>query len=422
MLKLLYNTVVLSLLKFFFSIVGLINPKVKKGLKDRKKLFENLIIDLADIDRSKKMIWIHSASMGEFEQAKPIIELLKKNMDVNIVASFFSPSGYINSKNYPKVNAVTYIPFDTTQNAKRFLSLICPDIAIMMRYDIWPNHIFELHRKNIPTLIVDATMKENTLRALPVIRSFHRLIYASVTKILTISEKDTENFGLFNISGARIETVGDTRFDRVSNKSKTVSSKRLFVEGMFNGKKVFVIGSSWEADEHVLIPAFLKLLERDKDVVVILVPHEPTINRLENLENKLNRSFNTIRFSYMNSYNNERIILVDSIGILLTLYYYADLAYVGGSFKQGIHNVLEPAIYGVPVIYGPKIENSQEAIALSEDEGGFIVHNKKQAYRIIRKLFSDENFRKRTGGKAKEFVISKTGASEKIYSKIKSYT
>ena len=390
--RFIYNILILPLLHFFVFISPLLNQKIRTSVKDRKRLFENLIIDLTGIDRSRKMVWFHSASMGEFEQAKPIIEKLKKERNVNVIITFFSPSGYRNSLKYPYADIISYLPFDTSSMTSRFLNLVRPNLVIFMRYDIWPNMIWQIDAKKIPYMIVDATMKGNSSRKLPVIKSFHKALYSGVTKILAVSQNDVDNFKAFEIPDSKLRVVGDTRFDRVYQKSQQAKEKKLFKDDFFKNKKVFVMGSSWETDEEVMIPAIIKLLEKDETVTVIIVPHEPTIINIEKIENTLHGKFNSIRFSHLNNYKNERVIIVDSIGILLTLYYYSDVAYVGGSFKQ-IHNVLEPAAYGVPVLFGPKIENSQEALELVRLGGGIIVRNKRMAYYRLRKIFSDENYR-----------------------------
>lgn len=415
---LIYDFIILPLLNVVFRIMALFNKKVKRGLTARKKIFENLIINMADLDKSKKMVWFHSASMGEFEQAKPIIQKLKETKDVNVVITFFSPSGYENSVKYPFADIISYIPVDTKFRTRRFLNQVKPDIAVIMRYDIWPNIILQLDKMNIPTFLVDATMRGNSARKLPYLKSFHKFIYNKLSRILTISDSDLNSFLDFNIEESKLKAVGDTRFDRVYQKSIDARSKKLFRDGVFDGKKVFVMGSSWEADENIVLPAMKKILLRDKDLILIVVPHEPTVSHLEDLENTLSKDFATIRFSLMNNYKGERIILIDSIGILLTLYCYADAAYVGGSFKQGIHNVLEPAVYGIPVIYGPKIENSQEAQYLAEKEGGFVIKNKKNAYKTIRSLFLYDEKRIKAGEIAKEYVKSNIGATEQILTEI----
>ena len=412
-----YNVIVIPFLHIFIWITPLLNQKIRNTVRDRKKLFENLIIDLTGIDRSKKMIWFHSASMGEFEQAKPIIEKLKTEKDVTIIITFFSPSGYRNSLKYPYADIISYLPFDTPAMTSHFLNLVRPNLIIFMRYDIWPNMIWQIDKKKIPYMIVDATMRSDSSRMIPVVKNFHKALYSGVTKILAVSKSDVENFSKFDIPKNKMKAIGDTRFDRVYKKSLQAKEKKLFKDGFFKGKKVFVLGSSWEADEEVMLPALLKLMEYDLNVTTIIVPHEPTLINIEKIENALHGKYSSIRFSYLNNYNDERIIIVDSIGILLTLYHYSNAAYVGGSFKQ-IHNVLEPAVYGVPVLFGPKIENSQEALELVHRGGGLIVHNKKEAYQNLRKIFSDNNYRKATGKICGDYVKENIGATEKILEEI----
>lgn len=416
-----YNFVVLPLFYLLLMLLGLFNKKIKEGIRDRKKLFENLIINLAGINRKKKMIWFHSSSMGEFEQAKPIIQEIRKRKDVMIIVTFFSPSGYRNSLKYPHADIVSYIPFDTPNYALRFLRLVKPTLAVFMRYDIWPNFVWRLSKLKIPTFIVDATMRDSSKRKLPGIKGFHKKMYSSITKILTVSENDLSSFKDFEINSDQLLAVGDTRFDRVYQKSIQAKERKLFKDNFFGEKKVFVMGSSWEADEDVVLPAFLKLMENDENVILIIVPHEPTVVHLEKIENELYGKAKSIRFSFLNNYADERIIIIDSIGILLTLYYYADAAYVGGSFKQGIHNVLEPAVYGIPVLFGPKIENSQEAKKLVELGGGKVIKNKKEAYRVLRTLFSNDEQRLKMGNISREYVNSNIGATEKIIKELEKF-
>ncbi len=416
-----YNILFIPLLVTLLRIASLFNPKIARGISDRKKLFENLIINLTGLDRRKPMIWFHSSSLGEFEQAKPIIKKLRAERDVNIIITFFSPSGYRNSLNYPYADVISYLPLDTKFLAKRFIDLVKPTLAIFMRYDIWPNFCHTMKSKNIPMIIADATMQKNSSRLLPGLKSFHKNLYETFAQILTVSEEDLKNFRRFNLQGVKLATVGDTRFDRVSQKSIAARNLNLINENIIRGKKIFIFGSSWEADEEVVLPAVMKLLRYDSSAMMIIAPHEPTEPRLESLGNYFRNYQSVIRFSHLNNYKDERIILVDSIGILLSLYKYAHVAYVGGSFKQGIHNVIEPAVYGIPVLFGPKIQNSQEAVSLTKLGSGIVVPNKKKAYKTLRKLFTDETERKRLGEISKNFVESNLGASDKILLEIYKY-
>ncbi len=416
--SLLYNFFFLPLLYILIRAGSLFNQKIRRGIKGRKRIFEELIVNSQSLDRSKKTIWFHSSSLGEFEQAKPIIKKLKVDKKYNIVITFFSPSGYENSLKYPYADLISYLPFDTQTKADKFIRIVQPDLLIMMRYDIWPNMIWKLKQENIPSFIVDATMKKSSVRALPIIRSFHKILFGDVSKILTVSESDAEAFKIFNCKDEQVKVVGDTRFDRVYQKSVVALDKKLIQQSILEGKKILVAGSTWEQDEEVILPAFIKLTKYEKDVILIIAPHEPTLLNLEKIENEFADILKTIRFSHLNSYTDERVIIIDSIGILLTLYTYADVAFVGGSFKQNIHNVLEAAVYGIPVMFGPKINNSQETKELQKIGGGLMVRGKREAYRRMRSLFSDKGLRETRGKISLEYVQKSIGATNKIIEEI----
>ena len=416
--KIFYNILVLPVLYVALRIGGIFNSKIRKGILGRKRVYENLILKATSINKHKKLVWFHSASLGEFEQAKPIIEKLKQNKDINVLITFFSPSGYENSKKYPHAELISYIPFDTVANTDRFISITNPSLAIIMRYDIWPNMINSLNKNNIPIYLVDATMRNSSPRKYPILKSFHKNLFSQLTRILTVSDEDANEFKSFNLNEEKVQAVGDTRFDRVYQRSLQAKEKKLIQESIVENKKVFVAGSTWEQDEEVILPAFLKLSEVEPNSILIIAPHEPTILHLEKIENEFSGKLKTIRFSHLNTYKDERVIIVDSIGILLTLYTYADIAYIGGSFKQNIHNVLEAAVYGVPVMFGPKIDNSQEAQKLLELGGGILINNKKEAYRYLRKIFSDESLRNYLGDISYAFVRNNIGATERIIEEI----
>jgi 3-deoxy-D-manno-octulosonic-acid transferase len=414
-----YNYFFLPCFYLLVRFAALFNSKIRKGIRGRKRVFEDLIINRTSVSiSSNKNIWFHSSSLGEFEQAKPIIEELMKSRRINIIVSFFSPSGFENSRKYPYADLITYLPFDSREKANKFVNIVRPDLAVFMRYDIWPNHIWALKQQDIPCLLVDATMRKNSPRKWPIIKSFHKILFKDISKILTISEDDAAGFKSFSCTPNQIKIVGDTRFDRVYNRSKEAKESKLINPDILRGKKVLVAGSTWEQDEEVIIPAFQKLAKYDQDVLLMIAPHEPTLLHLEKLENEFIKTIPSIRFSYLNNYINQRVIIVDSIGILLTLYTYADAAFIGGSFKQNVHNVLEAAVYGIPVLFGPKIENSQEAIKLADNGGGIVIHDKRSAYKRLRSLFTDNEMRKKKGRIALDYVQNNIGATEKIIDEI----
>lgn len=413
-----YNIFFIPLFYILIKTASILNKKILVGISSRKRLFEELILNLLTIERFKKIIWFHSSSLGEFEQAKPIIEKLKKEKDVKIIVSFFSPSGYENSKKYPYADIITYLPFDSKWRAKRFIEIISPNLAVFMRYDIWPNHIWALKKKNIPCLLVDATMKKNSPRKLPLLSSFHKYLFEDFTKILTVSEDDAKEFNSFNCNGVKIKVVGDTRFDRVYSRSLASKNSKIINAEILTGKKVLVAGSTWQQDEDVLIPVFKELLKHYKNALLIIAPHEPTLLHLEKLEHEFAGQISCIRLSDINNYNGQLVIIVDSIGVLSILYSYADAAFIGGSFKINVHNVLEAAVYGVPVLFGPKIDNSQEAKNLVEVGGGIMVRDKKEFYRSLRKLFLNDELLNEYGKRSYDFVHKNVGTTDRIIKEI----
>jgi 3-deoxy-D-manno-octulosonic-acid transferase len=408
-----YNCIFVGIFRLGASIAGLLNPKVRRGIQGREQLFERLERSVQKLT-SKRRIWFHSSSMGEFEQAKPIIAALrKKYSDIHIIVTFFSPSGYDHSRNYKLADIISYIPFDSRANAKRFLDLVQPTAAVMVRYDIWPNHLWELHARNIPTFIANATMRSSSSRFLPLIKNFHHFLYDQFTSILTVSESDAATFRRFGLSKPHIEAIGETRYDQVWERSAEARQKKLISDQILAGKKVLVAGSTWPEDEEVLLPAVKKMMQEDKNFLAIIVPHEPTVDALEQIERQMENGQKPIRFSEMNAYDGEQVILVDSVGILMPLYRYAQAASVGGSFRQGIHNVLEPAVYGIPVLYGPRHTNSQEAIELVKRGGGFVV-DETNCLALLHRFFDQNGDRIDAGTAALTLVKENIGATERF--------
>ncbi len=419
--KYLYSIVVIPLLWLVLRALALVNKKVRKGIAGRDDLFDSLRGQTQKLLPGKR-VWFHSSSMGEFEQAKPIIAALKqRHPNVRVIASFFSPSGFEHSKKYPLADVITYLPFDTKRNAREFIDIIRPDVAVMVRYDVWPNHIWELEHRNIPALIANATMRRHTNRRIPLVRSFHHHVYNAFTDILTVSREDADVFSLFDLDRPTIESIGDTRYDQVSTRSNDARKRHIMPDGIIKGQSVIVAGSTWPEDESVLLPAVMRLQMEFPNLLVVLVPHEPTIEHLEDLVQQLRNSTTFIRFSALNEYGGERVIIVDSIGILLILYACAGIAYIGGSFRQGIHNVLEAAVYGIPVVFGPRHRNSQEPLQLVERGGGFVVNDSDELYRTFKNLLEDNAARTTAGTRAGQFVQSSIGATEKFLQHLERY-
>jgi 3-deoxy-D-manno-octulosonic-acid transferase len=350
---------------------------------------------------------------------------------VEIVVSFFSPSGYEHSRNYRLADVITYLPFDSRRNAWQFVEFIKPTAAVFVRYDVWPNHLWELQRRRIPSFIANATMRERSSRRIAMLKGFHRTLYDALDSILAVSEEDAAGYRSLHLLHPRLEVIGDTRYDQVWMRSQEARSKHLIPESIVRGKNVLVVGSSWEGDERIILPVFFKMLSVEPNLLLVIVPHEPNEENLERIESELDRLCSkgrelSIRFSGLSDYRSERVIIVDSVGILLSLYAYATVAYVGGGFlgkpgNGGVHNVLEPAVYGVPVLYGPNHDNSQEAVALAERGGGFVVTDEKELYKRLKIFLEDHVARSEAGRRSSDFVQENIGATERFIRYLEPY-
>jgi 3-deoxy-D-manno-octulosonic-acid transferase len=418
--KILYNSIIVPVLWTLFHLASFVNEKIRRGIEGRRVLFRNLESDMARI-QSPRRIWFHASSLGEFEQAKPIIASIKSRYkNVAVIATFFSPSGYDHSKNYKLADVIAYLPFDSNADTERFLEIVRPTVAVMVRYDIWPNMVWNLSSLSVPLILANATLKDSSPRLWPGVKQFHRTLYDCFATILTVSENDAEAFRRF-ASTAHIEPVGDTRFDQVQIRSTDARHRHLLPESITSGKTIFIIGQSWPEDEEVILPELLQLQQETPNLLTIIVPHEPTEEHLDLLEDQLQGRSTFIRFSEVGNYQNEQCIIVDSVGVLVPLYQYAHLVYIGGSFRQGIHNVLEPAIFGVPVIYGPKHTNSQEAVALARNGGGYVITDRQSFAAAVRGLLTDDERRTAAGAIARTFVESNCGATERCMKFITAY-
>ena len=406
-----YSFIVIPLFWMALKLIALVNAKTRRGIRGRMGLFESLAKQVAALPAGPR-VWFHSSSMGEFEQAKPVIaELKRRRPGTQVVVSFFSPSGYEHSRKYRLADVITYLPLDTRRNARRFLDLVRPDAAVTVRYDVWPNHIWEMGERKIPVLIANATMRLHTRRRLPLAKGFHRHVYNIIDDILTVAQSDAEAFRRFGLRHPVIQAIGDTRYDQVTARSDEARKRRIIPPAITDGKRVVVIGSSWPEDEEVVIPACLALQAEMGNMLLVIVPHEPTEEHLEDLERDLAGRAASIRFSALNEYSGESVVIVDSVGILLVLYAHAHVAYVGGSFQQGVHNVLEAAVFGIPVLFGPKHRNAHEPIMLVECGGGFVVGDEEELHRTLKNLLEDDAARSASGERAARFVASHTGAT-----------
>ncbi len=415
-LFLFYNSIVVPFLYLIYWLGGCGSQKIRKGRVGRKGLFSSLKTSVSGLDGRSPRIWIHASSMGEFEQIKPVIAALKaRSKKITIILSFSSPSAYEHIGGYDDADVLTYLPVDSLWNARKFIKLVAPRIGIVVRHDIWPNHLRQLHRFGSTVILADAALSRRINPRSVAGRLLGALLYRHFDHVLAISESEAQR--LSGLCGdAAIEIYGDTRYDQVYRRSlERERIADLLDGGAFDGRPVLVAGSTWQSDEERLLPALSRLLARYAETRVILVPHEPTEPTIARLENDLDDAgLRAVKLSDWPRRDEQfRVLLVDSIGLLANIYALGRVAYVGGSFGPGVHNVLEPAVYGIPVLFGPKMGNSHEAGELLRAGCGFKVTSSDELYRILDMFFSDEAQRQKAADIARHLVKAHMGTTDK---------
>lgn len=418
-----YNYFIIGPLFLIFHSTALINPKIRSGIRGRKHLFRDLERKCARLENKGFRIWIHSCSMGEYEQARPLIRVLKQQIpDSAIIVSFFSPSVFDHVPDDGFADLYCYIPFDSRRNAARFLSIINPHAAVMVRHDLWPNHLAECRNRSIPLILVNCSIRPRHLITRFWMRVVHRFLYGYFNQILTVS-RESETYCRKLFPSVPIQMEGDTRYDQVVWRAARAEDEIAPLRTMKGDRVGFVAGSTWPSDEDVLLPAVRKIFSQGLPVWFILVPHEPTHEHLRSIEKQLDgMSLTHLRFSQANGSQNGscNVLLVDRVGILSSLYALGELTFVGGGFGPGIHNVLEPAALGKAVVFGPRYKNSHEAGRLKERGVGFVVEDKKETFLLLDRLFKEEARLKELGERAESLIKDNIGATRRIADRIQS--
>ncbi len=408
----------INVVVFLLPIIAPFSKKLNRGVDARKGLFEDLKAHYDKVSSNRKKVVIHVASFGELEQAKPIIARLKsQDSTVHIHLTFFSPSGYDNSKGkYLLPDLISYLPFDTVSNVREFIDIAKPDLFIFVRYDVWHSMNRELRSANIPMLLICATMDETKARSV-FTRSLYRKTYNNFQQILAIRETDKQAMVSLGVNLLKISVCGDTRFDQVVQRkeenlllSLEILSAKIIESIKRQNKITIVVGSSWEVEEKMW-SNLLANEELAKKIQLIVVPHEIGSTHIKLLRGLFPKS---ILYSDISTFQDEPVIIVDSIGTLFSMYQYADIAYVGGGFGSGVHNTLEAAVWGCPVIVGPNHHRSREISELLKANGGFMISSEAELSEVVTKLISDDSLRNETSIIAKKYVMSGVGAVEKI--------
>ena len=402
----LYNIIVL-IANFFLKIIALFHKKIKLFIEGRKQTFKKLT---NVISKNDEVIWFHCASLGEFEQGRPILEKLKEQYPTyKVVLTFFSPSGYEVRKNYKMADVVCYLPIDTRQNAKKFLGIVNPKLVVFVKYEFWPNILKELKTREIKTLLVSGIFRKNQF--------FFKWYGSWMRKSLVAFDhffvQDKNSKALLNsINFTNVTVSGDTRFDRVYEITKQ-DNKLPFIEEFIDNNYTVVAGSTWKEDENLLVDYINNIASEAEKFII--APHNINSEDIQKLKDSITKK--TILFSEKENLSlvNYQVFIIDTVGILTKIYSYANVAYVGGGYtKSGVHNVLEPATFGIPILIGPNYHKFNEAIDLVKEEACFVVNDSKKLCLLLYKFFQDKKNREKVGNSALKYVIDKTGATTKI--------
>ncbi len=403
-MKYLYNFAI-SLFGIVVNILAIFNHKLALFVKGRKDTFPKLI---SAISPNEKTIWMHCASLGEFEQGRPLIEVLRRSKpNYKIILSFYSPSGYEVRKDFKGADVVVYLPIDTMSNSRKFIELAHPEIAIFVKYEFWPNILSVLKQKKIKTILVSGIFREDQL----FFKSYGGWMRKSLQSFSHFFLQNKSSKDLLASIGISNSTVsGDTRFDRVA-KIIEQDNTLPFLEGFVRDKIILVAGSTWPIDESYLVSFINQNL--DKNLSYIIAPHN--INSKEIQKLKLSLNCKTSVNSEGVPEKDAKVFIIDTIGILTKVYSYADIAYIGGGFdKDGVHNVLEPAVFGIPLVIGPVYEKFEEATKLVALKACLVGQSETDLHSQFTRLIKSETLRNELGATSKAFIKNHTGATEII--------
>ena len=390
--------------KQLVNIASFRNLKARKMKQGHKEIFHYLA---QNADPEGGYIWIHASSLGEFEQGRPIIEAIKAHYpEQKIAITFFSPSGYEVRKNYPKADLICYLPFDLPNNVNRFLNILKPKQAIFIKYEFWGNYLNALAKRNIPTYIISAIFRPSQIFFRPYGSYFRRILQNF--EHLYVQDENSKKL-LKDIGITKVSVTGDTRFDRVLE-IRSQAKELPLIEQFSKGNFTLIAGSSWPKDEEIFIDYF----NRHPEMKLIIAPHEIHEEHIQFILSRLNRT--TIRYTQADEKNIQKAdcIIIDCFGLLSSIYRYGRVAYVGGGFGAGIHNVPEAAVYSIPVIFGPNHKKFKEAKELIIAGGGFSISRSEDFELVMDRLLENKEFLSKAGIIAGQYIQNNSGASKKI--------
>lgn len=391
------------------ALASIFSKKVRKMWKGERHTLDIL---KSKVNPNHQYIWFHAASLGEFEQGRPLMERIRADYpEYKILLTFFSPSGYEVRKNYEHADIVCYLPVDTIRNARRFLRTVRPCMAFFIKYEFWYNYLHILKHRNVPVYSVSSIFRESQI-----FFHWYGMGYGRVLKCFThFFVQNHQSVELLNRLGIRkVDVVGDTRFDRVLQ-IKELAKQLPIVEAFKDGRKVFVAGSSWEPDEDIFIP----FMSEHRDWKLIIAPHVIAESHLRAIEQKL--QLRTVRYTQTTpeEARDAQCLIIDCFGLLSSVYHYGEVAYVGGGFGAGIHNVLEAAVWGIPVIFGPNNQRFQEAQQLKRVHAGIEITDRSSFASVMSRFMTHADVLQQCGQAAETFVVERAGATGKILKLVK---
>ena len=396
------------------AVYSRFNVKVRRMWRGERNAFRVL---REKVDPNARYVWFHAASLGEFEQGRPLMEQLRRDHpDIKILLTFFSPSGYEVRKNYEGADIICYLPLDTPINARRFLRAIRPEMAFFIKYEFWYNYLHILKHRNVPVYSVSSIFRERQ-----VFFRWYGRQYGRVLKCFThfyVQNEESRDL-LAKIGLTNVTVTGDTRFDRVLQIKEDAKQLPINIVPVDSTTKpkAFIAGSSWPPDEDI----FIKYFNAHRDWALIIAPHVIDEDHLQEIEKKL-QGWNVTRYTSLTANASQwrgtggEALIVDCFGLLSSIYRYADVTYVGGGFGVGIHNTLEAAVWGVPVIFGPNNQKFQEAQGLKAQGGGFEITGYEDFERLMKRFETDAEFLSTAGQQAGAYVSRQSGATRKILS------
>jgi 3-deoxy-D-manno-octulosonic-acid transferase len=417
-----YNLVILPALYFGAQIAGLFNHKVRESIRGRRGLTDRLREIKSKLPANRKVIIIHSASAGEFEAAKPILAAIRHSMPhLHIHVTCYSPSGMRPILKADNLDSFSYLPLDDYFSVRRFFRILKPVAFIFVKHDVWPNIVWAAARYNVPCLWVNANLHQETKRLNFYARGLNRSFLDHLSVIMTVDESHALRLAQL-ADPARIEVAGDSRYDRTLARAGQIDTgdKKAIPPGWFAGKKALVGGSTWGPDQRILAPAYAHLKKRFPDLFLVLVPHEPHDEFLADTELYL-RGFElqSVRLSQLNGeLPVTDALIVDRLGILAAIYRNAWVAYIGGAFGEGVHSVLEPAVFGLPLFFGPRYYMSHEAQALVERGAAHSISTTADFENKLLTFLLDKEAHKKASTESRQLVQRGSGATLKILERL----